>query len=182
MTGLPVSVVIPVRNAAGHPEECPESPTARTIGSDRIEVVAVNDGSTDTSGGLPDAWAARHPDVRVFHRPGSGTPGGPRNRAIDAATGEFLFFTDFFADPDDHLGPESFERMLAAAGGRHHDVPVRFPNGYVPAEAGTRRLLMHGTRPMTVRLHHDPADGAVLTAAHGRDVAGAVGRRFRGRP
>ncbi|MTE22257.1 glycosyltransferase [Streptomyces sp. TRM43335] len=118
MTEFRVSVVIPVYNAADHLDECLESLTAQTIGFERIEVLAVDDGSTDASGELLDAWAARHPNVRVFHQPNSGAPGGPRNRAIEVAGGEFLFF----ADPDDRLGPEAFERMLAAADRNGSDV------------------------------------------------------------
>lgn len=118
MTEFRVSVVIPVYNAADHLDECLESLVAQTVGFERIEVLAVDDGSTDAGGELLDAWAARHPNVRVFHQPNSGAPGGPRNRAIEAATGEFLFF----ADPDDHLGPEAFERMLAAAERNGSDV------------------------------------------------------------
>jgi len=118
MTRFSVSVVIPVYNAADHLGECLESLVGQSIGFDRIEVLAVNDGSTDGSGELLDSWAARHPNIRVFHQPNSGAPGGPRNRAIDAATGEFLFF----ADPDDYLGPEAFERMLAAAERNGSDV------------------------------------------------------------
>ncbi|MEU3459047.1 glycosyltransferase [Streptomyces sp. NPDC006733] len=106
-----VSVIIPVYNAVDFLDECLESVVQQTIGIDRIEVVAVDDGSTDGSGELLDRWAAKHPQILVLHQENSGAPGGPRNRAIDVATGEFLFF----ADPDDYLGTEAFERMLAAA-------------------------------------------------------------------
>jgi glycosyltransferase involved in cell wall biosynthesis len=53
--------------------------------------------------------------VRQEH---SGAPGGPRNRAIEMSEGEFLFF----ADPDDYLGAEALERMLAAAERNDSDV------------------------------------------------------------
>lgn len=106
-----VSVIIPVYNAVEFLDECLESVVRQTIGIDRVEVVAVDDGSTDGSGELLDKWSAEHPQIRVLHQENSGAPGGPRNRAIDVATGEFLFF----ADPDDYLGTEAFERMLAAA-------------------------------------------------------------------
>lgn len=106
-----VSVIIPVYNAVDYLDECLESVVHQTIGIDRIEVVVVNDGSTDGSAELLDSWAVRHPEIRVLHQANSGAPGGPRNRAIDVATGEFLFF----ADPDDYLGTEAFERMVGAA-------------------------------------------------------------------
>jgi glycosyltransferase involved in cell wall biosynthesis len=106
-----VSVLIPVFNAVGYLDECLASVITQTIGFEQLEVVAVDDGSTDGSGELLDRWAALHRNVRVVHQPNSGAPGGPRNRAIEIATGEFLFF----ADPDDYLGPEALERMMAAA-------------------------------------------------------------------
>ncbi|MFE9097683.1 glycosyltransferase family 2 protein [Streptomyces sp. NPDC007264] len=114
-----VSVIIPVHNAVLYLEECLRSVAGQTLGFDRIEVIAVDDGSTDGSAALLDEWAERHPDrVRVVHQENSGAPGGPRNLAIDRAGGEFLFF----ADPDDHLGAEALERMVAAAERNGSDV------------------------------------------------------------
>lgn len=106
-----VSVVIPVYNAVDHLDECLGSILDQTLGRDLLEVVAVDDGSTDGSGAALDRWAAEHPQVTVVHQPNSGAPGGPRNRAIALARGEFLFF----ADPDDHLGPDALRRMVDAA-------------------------------------------------------------------
>lgn len=114
-----VSVIIPVYNAVDHLPECLQSIADQTIGFANIEVVAVDDGSTDGSGALLDAWAERHPGrIRVTHQANSGAPGGPRNRAIEMAEGEFLFF----ADPDDYLGTEALERMVAAAERNDSDV------------------------------------------------------------
>ncbi|GGX26223.1 hypothetical protein GCM10010297_54480 [Streptomyces malachitofuscus] len=111
--GPTVSVVIPVYNAGDHLEECLQSIADQSIGFDRLEIVAVDDASTDRSADLLDAWAARHPGrVRVVRlEENTGAPGGPRNRGIEEATGEFLFF----ADPDDRLGAEALERMVGAA-------------------------------------------------------------------
>lgn len=113
-----MSVIIPVYNAVEFLDECLRSVAAQSIGFDRVEVVTVDDGSTDGSGALLDRWAASHPNVRVVHQPNSGAPGGPRNRAVELATGEFLFF----ADPDDYLGAEALERMVAAARRNESDV------------------------------------------------------------
>ncbi len=114
-----VSVIIPVYNAVDHLPECLQSIAGQSIGFEQIEIVAVDDGSTDGSGELLDTWAERHPGrVRVVHQENSGAPGGPRNRAIQMAKGEFLFF----ADPDDYLGTEALERMVAAAGRNDSDV------------------------------------------------------------
>lgn len=112
VSGQPrVSVVVPVYNSVDHLGECLESLVRQSIGFENVEVVAVDDGSTDGSGELLDEWARRHANIRVLHQANSGAPGGPRNRAIEAATGDFLFF----ADPDDHLGAEALQRLTEAA-------------------------------------------------------------------
>ncbi|WP_240661306.1 MULTISPECIES: glycosyltransferase family 2 protein [unclassified Streptomyces] len=113
VSGPTVSVVIPVYNAGEHLEECLRSIADQSLGFEHLEIVAVDDASTDDSADLLDAWAARHPGrVRVVRlAENTGAPGGPRNRGIEEATGEFLFF----ADPDDRLGTEALERMVGAA-------------------------------------------------------------------
>lgn len=83
----------------------------QTIGLDRIEVIAVDDGSTDGSGRILDEYAARHRQVSAIHEPNSGGPGRPRNAGLDRAAGTYVFFLD----GDDYLGPEALERLVAMA-------------------------------------------------------------------
>lgn len=111
--GPTVSVVIPVYNAGDYLTECLRSIADQSLGFDHIEIIAVDDASTDGSGDVLDAWAERHPGrvTVVRFEKNSGAPGGPRNRGIETATGEFLFF----ADPDDRLGTEALERLVGAA-------------------------------------------------------------------
>ncbi|OAH10113.1 glycosyltransferase family 2 protein [Streptomyces jeddahensis] len=113
-----ISVIIPVYNAVEYLSECLGSLVRQTIGFDNVEVIAVNDGSTDGSGELLHEWAQRYSNVKVIHQENSGAPGGPRNRGIESATGEFLFF----ADPDDFLGDEALERMVSMARRNDSDV------------------------------------------------------------
>lgn len=113
-----VSVVVPVFNSVAYLDECLASIAAQSIGFEAIEVVAIDDGSTDGSADRLDEWAARHTNMRVLHQANSGAPGGPRNRGIDVSTGEYLFF----ADPDDYLGVEAFERMLEMARRNDSDI------------------------------------------------------------
>ena len=83
-----VSVVVPVFNAMPYLREFLESLAAQDLPDDAYEVVAVNDGSTDGSGAELDAFAERHPNVRVVHQENTGWPGGPRNRgSISPAAG-----------------------------------------------------------------------------------------------
>ncbi|WP_106976493.1 glycosyltransferase family 2 protein [Streptomyces sp. NRRL B-24484] len=143
-----VSVVIPVYNAVDHLDECLQSILDQTLGRDRLEVVTVDDGSTDGSGEALDRWAAEHPQVTVVHQPNSGAPGGPRNRAIALARGEYLFF----ADPDDHLDTDALRRMVAAAERDGSDVVLGRIRGvgrsaaHIPFETGVTVGDVHTTR------------------------------------
>lgn len=105
-----VSVVIGAYEAMPYLEECLASLEAQTLDPARVEVVAVDDGSTDGSGECLEKFAARAPfPVTVVRQPNSGGPSGPRNVGLQRATGRYVFFLD----ADDRLGPEALERMIA---------------------------------------------------------------------
>jgi glycosyltransferase involved in cell wall biosynthesis len=118
VTSPDVSVVIPVWNVERFLPECLDSVLTQTIGRDRLEVVAVDDGSTDRSGALLDEYAARYPQVKAIHEPNSGGPGRPRNVGLDHATGTYVFFLD----ADDYLGSEALERLVAMAERNSSDI------------------------------------------------------------
>ena len=107
-----VTVVIAVYNTMPYLTQCLASVLDQSIGADRLELIAVNDGSTDDSPAELNRWAARHPGtIKVLHQENSGGPAGPSNRALDLATGRYVFFLG----ADDHLGPEALERLVGAA-------------------------------------------------------------------
>ena len=91
---MKVSVIIPVFNQASYLAQCLDSVLAQSLRD--IEVVCVDDGSTDGSGAMLDGYAARDPRVKVIHQANAGA-GPARNAGMDAATGEFIAFMD----PDD---------------------------------------------------------------------------------
>ena len=112
MSGPDVSVVVAVYNTMPYLTECLRSLVGQTIGMDRIEIVAVDDGSTDGSGEELDRWAKKYPGTfKVLHQENSGGPAGPSNRALDVATGRYVFFVG----ADDHLGLEALERLVKTA-------------------------------------------------------------------
>ncbi|MEU2556034.1 glycosyltransferase family 2 protein [Streptomyces sp. NPDC014684] len=122
MSGTPdVSVVVAVYNTMPYLTECLESLVGQSIGRDRLEIVAVDDGSTDDSGRELDRFAERYPGtVKVIHQANSGGPAAPSNRALDVATGRYVYFVG----SDDHLGPQALERMVACADEQGSDVVV----------------------------------------------------------
>ncbi|GAA1513423.1 hypothetical protein GCM10009730_18160 [Streptomyces albidochromogenes] len=114
-----VTVIIGAYEAMPYLIPCLKSVEAQTLGADRIEIVAVNDGSTDGTGEYLDEFAARSKvSTRVVHQENSGGPSGPRNVGLDMARGRYVFFLD----ADDYLGDEALERMVAMADRNGTDV------------------------------------------------------------
>ncbi|MGI5375367.1 glycosyltransferase family 2 protein [Streptomyces sp. CA-251387] len=114
-----VTVIIGAYEAMPYLVECLASVEAQTIDPERIEVIAVDDGSTDGTGECLEEFAARAPmPVTVIRQENSGGPSGPRNVGLGKATGRYVFFLD----ADDRLGPEALERMVAMADKNGTDV------------------------------------------------------------
>jgi glycosyltransferase involved in cell wall biosynthesis len=114
-----VSVIIGAYEAMPYLVECLASVEAQTIGPARLEVIAVDDGSTDGTGEYLEQFAARAPmPVTVIRQENSGGPSGPRNVGLAKAAGRYVFFLD----ADDRLGPEALERMVAMADENGTDV------------------------------------------------------------
>ncbi|KUO13913.1 glycosyltransferase family 2 protein [Streptomyces sp. DSM 15324] len=116
-----VTVVVAVYNTMPYLTECLNSLVGQSIGRERLEIVAVDDGSTDDSGAELDRFAALYPDtVKVIHQSNSGGPAAPSNRALDVATGRYVYFIG----SDDYLGEEALERMVKCADDNDSDVVV----------------------------------------------------------
>ena len=97
---IAISVIIPVYNVKDYIKDCLDSVVAQRFPNK--EVIIVNDGSTDGSGDICDAYAAKHADFRVIHKPNGGLSSA-RNRGINEARGEWLIFLDsddLWADSD----------------------------------------------------------------------------------
>ncbi|WP_282699481.1 glycosyltransferase family 2 protein [Streptomyces sp. CC219B] len=114
-----VSVIIGAYEAMPYLVECLASVEAQTMDATRIEVIAVDDGSTDGTGEYLEEFAARAPmQVTVIRQENSGGPSGPRNVGLGKASGRYVFFLD----ADDRLGAEALERMVAMADRNGTDV------------------------------------------------------------
>lgn len=106
-----VSVIVPVYNAERYLKECADSILNQTIQD--IELILVDDGSTDSSPSLCDAYAAQDERVKVIHKP-NGRAASARNAGLRTASGEYIAFVD----ADDWISPDMYEKMLAV----HADV------------------------------------------------------------
>jgi CDP-glycerol glycerophosphotransferase (TagB/SpsB family)/glycosyltransferase involved in cell wall biosynthesis len=106
MTGQTISVVVPFYNNAELLGACLASIAAQTHAD--LEVIMVDDGSTDGSADVARAQAAADARFRLVSVPNGG-PGWARNQGVAAASGEFLAFVD----ADDLLPPDAYSTLLA---------------------------------------------------------------------
>lgn len=104
-----MSVVLPVYNSMPYLTGAIESVLAQDLTD--IEVIAIDDGSTDGSGEALDRFAAQDSRLSVIHQPNSGWPGMPRNRGLEHAGGRFVFFMD----SDDTMPPHALRAMVEMA-------------------------------------------------------------------
>lgn len=106
MPGPSVTVIVPVFNVRPYLEQCIESVLSQS--HDDVEVLLVDDGSTDGSGDLCDVLAERHDRIRVVHQANAGLSAA-RNTGIDAATGSLVTFLD----SDDWWDPSFLGTLVA---------------------------------------------------------------------
>ena len=113
-----VSVIIPVYNTEAYLRECLDSVLAQT-GRD-LEILLIDDASSDGSGAICAEYAARCPNVRVLHLDHQG-PGAARNQGLRHATGEYIVF----ADADDYFpAPDSIRKLTDLLDDTGADVAV----------------------------------------------------------
>lgn len=103
------SIIIPVYNVAPYLRECLDSVLSQTI--EDLEVLAVDDGSTDESGKIIDEYAVKDQRITVLYK-GNGGVSSARNAGIDLAQGEFLCFVD----GDDIVSPTYLQDLYEAMG------------------------------------------------------------------
>ena len=106
---MKISVVIPVFNTESYLRECVDSLTAQTVFAD-MELILVDDGSTDGSPAICDKYAEKYANIKVIHKQNGGVSSA-RNAGLDAAGGDFVGF----ADSDDIVYPDMYRLLFEAA-------------------------------------------------------------------
>lgn len=125
-----ISVIVPVYNVENYLRRCVDSILGQTYRD--LEVLLVDDGSTDGCAGICDEYAGRDPRVRVVHKKNGGAADA-RNAGLEAASGEWIGFVD----SDDFILPEMYETLHRAC--VEHDVPLSMCGKIVWEEKDGRR-------------------------------------------
>ena len=99
-----ISVIVPVYNVENYLVECLDSLIAQTYKA--LEIILVDDGSSDNSPQICDEYAQRDSRIVVIHKENGGA-GSAKNEALKIATGKYLTFVD----SDDYLEPDAMEYM-----------------------------------------------------------------------
>ena len=165
---FPISVIVPVYNIESeYLDRCIRSIAGQTYKN--LDIILVDDGSTDGSGDICDRFAAEDDRIRVFHKENGGSSSA-RNLGIREAKGEYIGFID----SDDYIEPDMYELLANAVA--KYDAPMaqisrdeideqgkRMPDICIPpaeeskvsSEDMMRELLMHrGDCSFCTRITH----------------------------
>ncbi len=129
-----ISVIVPVYNVEGYLDQCMESIVGQSY--PHLEIIVVDDGSTDSSGEICDRWAARDERISVIHQPNGGHSAA-RNTALNAMTGELVFMVD----SDDVLHPEFTQTLLDVMCQTNADIVVGDYVAFYGSEPQFQRVI-----------------------------------------
>ena len=135
-----LSVIVPVYNSREYLNNCIESILLQTYTN--LEIICVDDGSSDGSELLLDSLSQRDARIKVIHQSNGGVSAA-RNRGIDEAAGQYITFVD----SDDTLSPEMYQTLVGILEKEHADIAHcgyrRFePDGSTKDILGTGEYLV----------------------------------------
>lgn len=130
-----ISVIVPVYNVESYLEKCINSILKNTYKN--LEIVLVDDGSTDNSGAMCDDLAMKDNRIVVIHKENGGLSSA-RNAGLEMAKGEYISFID----SDDYISVDMYEKMLLR--GREEDADI--------IQCGVYRVNEYGNLSTTFRI------------------------------
>lgn len=133
-----ISVIVPVYNVAGYLPQCLKSIVEQSYA--HLEILVVDDGSTDKSGGIADEWTQMDDRIKVLHKPNGGLSDA-RNAALDVAQGDYITCID----SDDYVHPKCIESLYKALTATGADIAM-----------GQSIAFDQGTKPSTEPLPATP--------------------------
>lgn len=117
MEAYKISMIIPVYNAEQYLKKCVDSVRAQTYGN--LEIMLVDDGSTDSSGELCDTYAEKDERIRVVHKENGGLVSAWK-AGVKECSGEYVSFLD----SDDWINPEMLSEMSAYLTGNDREMVI----------------------------------------------------------
>lgn len=145
-----ISIIVPVHNTEAYLDQCVKSLVNQTYTD--LEILLIDDSSTDGSGAIIDKWAEADSRIRAVHNQENLGVSRSRNIGLNLARGEYIAFVD----SDDFLDPLMYERLLALLEENEADIAVTAwynltdSNAekvqYLPEE----QLVCHGQKALTL--------------------------------
>lgn len=153
-----ISIIVPVFHAERYLNKCINSIVCQTFSD--IEIILVDDGSSDYCGEMCDEWAKKDSRIYVIHKENGGLSDA-RNVGIDAATGDYLMFID----SDDYIALEMAEKLYKTLINNKADLSVcnfiRVEKDGTPSSGQKQKLLTNGSSSGTDVLNIMLTSGAV---------------------
>ncbi|UZD42489.1 glycosyltransferase family 2 protein [Selenomonas sputigena] len=154
-----ISVVVPVYNNEKYLSRCIESILNQTYPN--IEIILVDDGSTDQSGALCDDYGSRYVNVKVIHQENSGQAAA-RNAAMQHVHGSYIGYVD----SDDWVEPDMYEylfQLIKKYGGDCASIDFKMSDGNVAIQNAKERLIVLRGDEI---LYHHLLEASQRTGAH----------------
>lgn len=127
-----ISVIIPVYNVELYIRKCLDSVISQTYAE--LEILLINDGSTDNSGKICDEYAARDNRIRVFYKSNDGVSSA-KNFGLKYVTGKYIGFVD----ADDWLEPDMYELLYKSL--KEKKVPISVGNYFKDTDSESIPML-----------------------------------------
>lgn len=126
-TDAKVSVIIPVYNGEKYLDNCIKSVADQTY--ENLEIIIIDDGSTDRTVDICEEWKEKDDRVRVLHKPNGGR-GSARNAGLSMATGDYIHFVD----ADDWIEKDAIESLYKAMIKNNSDIVIGNMTSYNQSE------------------------------------------------
>jgi len=138
-----VSVIIPCYKVEKYVERCLESLERQTIGIGHMEIICVDDASSDGTEDILRSWEKKYPgSIKVVLSERNNRQGAARNIGMQYASGDWVSFVD----SDDWVEPDFYEKLLRRAEGKTYDiVACKFMEDTSVAGSGITEVTDKGT-------------------------------------
>ncbi len=166
-----LSVIIPIYNKERYVDDCINSVLSQTFTD--FELILVDDGSTDNSGAVCDAYLAKDERIKVIHQVNAGVSAA-RNTGLNVAKGTYIGFID----SDDTIEPDMYELLVKNAEAHEADISVCrmrvvFPNKVVAPPESKEVMTLNHQQALSACLKGD-----LDRSANNKIYRAAIARQF----